>query len=143
MKFGNIKATLVRCADLSRTALTQLTSWSRGRSYNPSVVQVATAINSNGKTVCHCTIEPCYVLASAPNPLATELERYLAGEVIENALLSQAQLKGISRMLIVLPDDFPSEPNERLVRVLELKVPQIEAMQGVDCVAQSPAAYLN
>ena len=146
MKFGNIKATLVRYADLSRSALIQITSWSRGRglNHNPSAVQVATAVNSNGETVCHCTIEPCYMLASAPNPLATKQERYLAGEVIEDALVSQAQLKGVSRMLIVLPDGFPSDPEERWIRIVEREVPQIAALQGVGCLVQSATvSYLN
>jgi hypothetical protein len=140
----NFRAALLRYAELSRSALTQLMSWGRGRglNHNPST-QVATATNANGEVVCHCTIEPCYMVASAPNPLASEQDRYLAGEVIEDALVSHAQLKGMSRMLIVVPDGFPSEPEERWIRIVERKVPQIAVMHGVGCFAPSPAAYIN
>jgi hypothetical protein len=77
------------------------------------------------------------------NPAATTIETGVAGDHTDAALAQMAQSEGVTRFLIVVPPNYPSTPNAKWVRIIERKVPQIAAMQSVDCAAQSATAYIN
>jgi hypothetical protein len=149
------RAKLMRYCDLSWSALTEIKSWlkrSRGLrdgftvvSFNNPKLQVISATNEDGQTMVHCLIEPCYMFSaylSHPD-LKDKPEETDAGNAIDAALYHQAQMDGVTRLLMVLPDSHRSEPNERWVRIVEKKVPQIATTQGVGCIAPSPAVFVN
>jgi hypothetical protein len=101
--------------------------------------KVATATNQHGEVVATSSIENCYLVV--PKTAATSMKDcYDAGVALEEALLTHAQLKGVTRLLIVLPDGFPPDPQERLIRVVERKVPQLGYSP---VVPQATTQYLN
>ena len=154
MSFNTIKATLLKYHDLSWNTLTEIKKWfgqsSRSRDgftmdsfVNNRKLQVATATNSVGQNIAHCLIEPCYMFSAyVLNPEATEIEQRRAGDVIDGALAHLAQKEGVQKLLLLLPDSYPSQPEEKWVRIVERQVPQIAAIQGMGCNTHSPA-FIN
>ena len=151
----NLKATLLRYCDLSWKSLTEIKSWFKRsgardgfnvESFNNPKLQVISATNEDGQTVAHCLVESCYLFSAyLTNPeFKGEPEQQQAGNVIDGALAHLAQREGITKLLIVLPDSFPSQPEERWVRTVERKVPQIAAIQAMGSFTQLPATrFLN
>jgi hypothetical protein len=64
-----------------------------------------------------------------------------AGNALDTALSHQAQMDGVTKLLMVLPHSHPSVPDERWVRIIEKKVPQIAAIQAMGSYTQSPATH--
>ncbi|HEX3642350.1 MAG TPA: hypothetical protein VHV10_13750 [Ktedonobacteraceae bacterium] len=147
-----MKTSIFKFADLSWESLTKIKKWFRqdivrdgfslqSFNNNPSL-KVVEVTNSVGQTIAFCPIEPCFVVNQIVNPQATTIEACVAGDNADRALARLAQQEGITRFLIICPPDYPSQPDERWVRIIERKVSQVAAMQSVDC-AQSTTAYIN
>lgn len=149
------RAKLMRYCDLSWSALTEIKSWlkrSRGlrdgftvESFSNPKLQVISATNEDGQTMAHCLIEPAYLFSAylVHPDLKDIAEQTDVGNAVDAALSHQAQKDGVTRLLMVLPDSHRSEPDERWVRVIEKKVPQIAAIQAMGSYTQSPATYFN
>ena len=149
---SNMKTTIFKFADLSWSALANIKSWFRqdiaragftleNFSNNPSmkVVQVE---NSVGQTIALCPIEPCFLVSQLINPEATIVETGVAGDYADRALARYAQQEGMTRFLIVCPPDYPSQADEKWVRIIERKVP-LAAIHSVGCATKSTAAHIN
>ena len=148
------RAKLMRYCDLSWKSLTEIKLWwkrSRGlrdgfdvESFNNPKLQVISATNEDGQTMVHCLIEPCYMFSaylSHPD-FKGKPEQTDAGNAMDAALSHQAQMDGVTKLLMVLPHSHPSVPDERWVRIIEKKVPQIAAIQAMGCPTQ-PFAFIN
>ena len=150
---SNMKTSIFKLSDLSWDSLTKIKKWFRqdivrsgftlqSFNNNPSL-KVVEVQNSVGQTIVFCPIEPCFVVNQIVNPKATTIEACAAGDKADHALALLAQREGITRFLIICPTDYPTQPDERWVRIIERKVPQLAAMQSVDCASQSTTAYIN
>ncbi len=53
------------------------------------------------------------------NPNVTAAEIRKAGDAIDQELETQGQMAGVSKLLIVLPERHPREPDEKWLRVIE------------------------
>jgi hypothetical protein len=150
---NNMNTRIFKMADLSWDAMVKIKRWFRpdvvretltldSLSNNPSL-KVAEVTNSVGQTVSFCVIEPTFVVSPIVNPKATVIETGKAGDFADRALTSMAQHEGMTRFLIVCPPDYPSQPDERWVRIIERKVPNISAMQCADRTPQPHTALSN
>lgn len=139
---NNIKASLLRYCDMSWSALTELKRLLQQSAVvgsvfdveslsNPSL-RIAQATNAVGQVICFCPIEQAVVINPlAFNPKATEIEMYAAGAAIEAELAHQAALSGVSKLLMVVPDNMPSMPGERFIRIVERKIVPAVITQGI------------
>ena len=90
---------------------------------NPHL-EVATATNSDGQSVTHVAVEPCYLLSAYfPNPDSNPIEQQDAGYAIDGALARKASAQGVSKLLIVVPESYPQGPDDHWVRIIEREVP--------------------
>lgn len=148
-----MNARIFKICDLSWDALAKIKRWFRpdvvretltleNLSNNPSL-KVAEVKNSVGQTVSFYVIEPTFVVSPIASPDATVIETGITGDCADRAVASIAQHEGMARFLICVPPEYPSQPGERWIRVIERKVPQIAVMQSVDCAAQSTTVSIN
>lgn len=135
-----MKATLLKYCEMTREALTQLKSWLQRfpngfdvENFHNPTLKIAQSTNAVGQVVCYCAVEPAYVITSlATNPQATEIEVRTAGDYIEGSIAREAQLTGATKLLLVVPDTLPSQPDEKWIRIVERKIiPRTLAMQGI------------
>jgi len=109
---------------------------------NPSLV-IATATNEQGQTIAHAAVEPCYMVNSFLNPeLLDEKLQSLAGDQIDAALSHRAAQNGISKLLLVVPDFVPHQPDERSVRVIEREV-SLPVTSHLRCYTSNRVPYIN
>ncbi|HWO32396.1 MAG TPA: hypothetical protein VNO32_26675, partial [Candidatus Acidoferrum sp.] len=100
-----------------------------------------------GEVICYTPIETVFMVSAyAVSPTATAAEAQRAGDVIDAAVAHQAQLAGVSKMLLVVPATHPDLPEGewKQVRVFERKIPQSVAIQRIGCYNPIPVVkYLN
>ncbi|HEY6767998.1 MAG TPA: hypothetical protein VI386_24855 [Candidatus Sulfotelmatobacter sp.] len=158
MSLTNIKASLLRYSDMSLSALTQLKAWMKRsasfsnfdvESFAATSLRVASATSATGETLCYCPIETVFMVSAyAVNPNATPTEARTAGDAIDAQVARQAQLAGVSKLLIVVPADNPClQENEwsdfKEVRVFERKIPNtVNTPVGCSTPSQE-TQYLN
>jgi len=146
---SNIKTHIFKLCEMSRDTLTLLKLWAKRNpagsldveTFSNPALRVAQATNANGEVVCFTSVETAYVIGSlAHNPFATPAEMYSAGASIETEIAHLAQLSGATEILMVIPQNLPSMPDEEFIRVVRRKiVPQTVAMQGVGYSNSNPA----
>jgi len=145
-------ARIVKYADLSWKDLTNIKRWFQREatregftldSLNPSM-KIAKATNSVGQTIAFCPIENCFVIgAFIQDPLATSVELGKAGDCIDAEVTRLAQREGVTKCFIALPDNVPTQPGERSIRVIERQITRPITTGGVISNAQSTCAQLN
>lgn len=127
----NLRAAVMRFCDLSWESLVELKQWIQRnpitfdveRFNNNPGLRIASATNEAGQTVCYCTLEKAFVIGSlAHNPQATEIEMRSAGAHIEAAIAHEAAQSGATSLLLVVPENMPSIPDERFIRVVERRI---------------------
>ena len=133
-------ARIFKLSELSWRDLCDVKKWFRRdttregftlESLEPSL-KIAKATNSVGQTLAFCPIEPTYLVgAFVQNPEATSVEIGKAGDFIDGEIARLAQREGVTKYLIVLPTDVPSQRGERWIRVIERSVPQPIVSGGV------------
>lgn len=149
----NIKANILRYCDMSLSSLTDLKKWMKqnvllmefdvAKLSNPSL-RIAQATNAAGQTVCFCTLETAVVIGQlAYNPRATDIEMRSAGASIEEVIAHDAAQSGATSLLMVIPDNMPSIPNEKFIRVLERRIAPTITKQGFDPQATQAARFIN
>ena len=127
--FNNFKATVRKWAGLPFEDLWNVLSWlSRSKSTfetdNPNVL-VGKACNERGEPVVYLTAEPIFLVGGyAIFPGTDPSEAGQAADAIDSALVHEAEKAGVQRVLVVLPDYAPTHPQERLLRVIERRLPQ-------------------
>jgi hypothetical protein len=150
---SNMKTSIFTLADLSWDTLAKIKRWFRPditrhgfalQSFdNNASLKVVEVHNSVGQTVALCPIEPCFLVNMILNPEATRIEIGVAGNNVDRGLELIAQQEGMTRFLIVCPPDYPSQPDEKWVRVVERQVPQVAAMQCTNHPSQPHTALSN
>lgn len=148
---STIKTRIYKYADLSREVLTQLKAWLKRTPSsfvvenltNPStrIVQVT---NAAGQVLCFCPVEQAVIL-NPPlfNPKATGVEQFSAGATIEEALAHEAELSGASKLLMVIPSNYPNFPGERWIRVVERRITPLVATHMSSQTTTPPSNFLN
>jgi len=148
-------ARILKLCEMSWPALTNLKAWSKRSAsfsafgfdnFSSPTLRIAQATNEQGEALVFCPIEQVFMVRSfAVNPKATEAEARRAGDIIDQEIAHQAQRAGITKLLLVVPHNYPNLPDEKfeLVKIFVRKVQPAIAMQGVGCHAQSPTQYLN
>src|SRR5689334_2038728 len=119
---------ITRWSEMASRDVCNLLSWlSHSKSafefQNPNVL-VAKATNECGDVVAYTAAEPVYVVSGfAVSPSATPEQAALAGDVMDAALVCEIQQSGCSRVLLVLPENTPCQPDEKSIRIIERKIP--------------------
>jgi hypothetical protein len=80
---------------------------------------------------------------SAVNPTATPSEAQSAGDAIDRELELHAQRNGISKVLVVLPENMPTMPNEKRIRIVERKTAPAVNTHGIGCFTPSQATQYS
>ena len=126
----SMKTSLLKFCEMSWDALTQFKTFIKStpvkcdlEAFSDPTLQIAQATNEIGQMICCCPVEQAYVMSVfAFNPNATDIEITDASCSIEAAIIRQAELAGVSRLLMVLPKNAPSMQGERSVRILERRI---------------------
>lgn len=146
---NKIKATLLRFKDLSWRDMCQLKSWSKRpfdvENLTSPSTRIAQATNGRGETVCYANVEAVMVVSGyAVNFLATPEDAQIAGDSIDKEIARAAQLAGISKVLILVPEDCPTDGEFKTIRVYERAVPQNTSLDfGYPSQAQATHQLLN
>jgi len=147
-------ARILKYCEMSLPALTALKAFMKRSasfngfdvdSFNPSL-RIAQVTDVQGNPLVFCPIEQVYMVRSfAVSPKATEAEARRAGDIIDQEIAHQAQRAGITKLLLVVPNNYPNLPDEKFeqVKIFVRKVAPAIAMQGVGYHAQSPTQYVN
>jgi hypothetical protein len=145
MSLNNFKATVRKWANIPWTEFRDLFTWpsrSNLQADNPNLL-IATAKDATGKTVCFATAESIFLIDGyvfSPETAPSELEQ--AGDSIISAFEREAQKAGVGRIFTVVPNNVPSKPGDKWIRISERKVPQaITTQQRVSCALRSPAGF--
>lgn len=148
----SFKTSIFKVCDLSWSALASIKSWFRQdivrdgfnlESFDNPSLKVVEVKNPTGQTVAICPVETCFLVNQIINPKANPIEAQQAGNCVDAQLAWMAQKDGATRFLIVVPNNIPTQPDEKWIRIIERKVPKIATMQSVDCAAQLTSAYIN
>lgn len=153
---SNIKATIRRYFELSWSDLTNFKSWlQRSAAFNsfdpeslasPSL-RIAVATNGQNQPIAYCPVEQILMVSAyAVNPNATAIEAQRGGDCLDAEIARHAQMHGISKLLIVVPENYDGLPKSELktMRFYERTVPQTVSAYGVDCLTPSHATqYQN
>ena len=144
--FSNIKAKLRKLADITAGDFLNLLQWGDSE-VDPNPNTIVCSASVNGEPVVYMTAEPVFVLGQyAFRPKTTESQIGEAGDAIDAALVHEMKTRGIGKALIVLPPGVPLQPDERILRVVERRIPaqQYEQSFVPDLkVAESPSVWLN
>lgn len=127
-----IKASLLRCCEMSWQSLTKLKAlmrWNRidADSLNSQSLRIAQANDEQGEPMVFCRVaNVLFVDNYLLSPQTDRNQMQLCGDLIDSTIAQAAQLQGIRKVLIALPDNMPGLPDEEftLVRVYTRKVPQ-------------------
>ena len=136
--FNKFRATLLRYHEMSLPMLTQLKSWMKGAQslnivnvdYNAPSLRVAVAVTPTGEGVSYTVIEKMMLCSAfAINPKASVSEAQLAGDAIDKEMEAQAQLEGIGKVFLMVPEGNPLQEDAntteiRNVRVFIRRIPQ-------------------
>jgi len=145
-KHMTFKATLQKLTELPWNKFKELFTWpSKGliQADNPAL-KVARVTKEDGEVVLYATCERVLLVDSyVCNPHCVESEASQASVVLDTTIKSEAEQTGIARILIVLPDETPSVPDEKFIRVVERKVPQRITTQQTFESMDSPSAFIN
>jgi len=134
-------------AELSHVDFLNLLQWgdSTVDTTNPNLL-VASATDENG-AVAYTTIEPTWILSGyAFRPKLTDEAAVIAASSMDSTIVRQAKAQGVGRVLIVLPPNVPSQPDEQILRVVERKIPtqQYEQALVTDLrFTESSSAWIN
>jgi hypothetical protein len=155
---STLKVKLLKFVDLGWQSLAQFRVWlSLGKASSgfeftadnltsPST-RVATVTNANGETLAYCPVERILWLREyAVNPTIDPSEAQAAGDLIDYELEKLARDAGISKMLLVVPKDYPTEPGDEFeqVKIFVRKVAPSVTAPGIDCFTPSQATqYLH
>jgi hypothetical protein len=145
--FRNLTAKLRKIVDVTSEDFMNLLRWeSAGIDVTNPNLLVASATDENG-AVAYTTIEPTWILSGyAFRPKLTDEVVGHAGDSMDNTIVREARAKGVGRVLIVLPPNVPTQPDEQTLRVVERKitVQQYEQVLLPDLrVTDSPSAWIN
>jgi hypothetical protein len=110
----------------------------------PSNVHTATAKDATGKPIIMCPVENILVINGfAVDPKATPSEVDQAGDAITAEATKTARLEGVSKIWIVVSDEYKGS-DARYIRVVEEKLPQDLPTQRIGCYSPiPPVTYLN
>lgn len=143
MNVSTIRAVLGSFYDLS--AVIEFQSWLciRGLynqfNFNSQNQKLARAVNDQEEVICYVSYTPIddvfLITDFAANPKATREDAQIAGDAIDRLLEKQAQMAGVSRLLMIIPGKHECE---------ELRVYRpVTFLQGIGCFTPSQAHYLN
>jgi hypothetical protein len=152
---NNIKATLLRMSELSWESLTKLKAWMKmsasfnsfdGENFNSPSLKIAQASDANGTPVVFCPVETCFLVSAyAVSPNVTPLEAQHAGDVIDAEIARHAQRNGISKMLIVVPKDYPAlqDGEWKEFRVYERRIATAFNTHAINTTPQGLSQVVN
>ena len=111
---------------------------------NPTL-RIVQVTNAAGQVICYCPIQQAVILnPPVRNPQATSIEMFAAGSIIEGEIVkSQGKRNsaGASKLLMILPENTPSFPGEKWVRVVgKLKGPSPRQSLHMELVARPQQA---
>jgi hypothetical protein len=111
---------------------------------HPSNVHTATATDATGKPIVICPVENILVINGVSiNPSATAKEAEQAGDAITDEATKSARLEGVSKIWIVVSDEYKGS-DARYIRVVEETIPQDLKTQRIGCYSPiPPVSYLN
>lgn len=142
--FSNVRAHLSKYCDLSWKELTLLKAWMKlSKSFNsfspesfssPSL-RIAIATNEQRQPIAFCPVETILMVSAyAVSPTVSPTEAQLFGEAVDGEISLRAQQQGISKILIVVPENQTELPGEyKTMRVYERIVPPTFNMHGLGC----------
>jgi len=109
-----------------------------------SNVRVAQAVDSTGEPVAIVPIENVLVINGfSVNPKASPHEAQQAGDAITAEAAKSARLEGVSKIWIVVSDQYDG-PNVHTIRVVQEEVPQGLANHRIGFYSPvPPVTYLN
>ena len=145
--FKKFTAKLCKLADVAVEDFWNLLKW--GDSHidvtNPNTIVCSASVDD--EPVAYLTAEPVVVLGQyAFRPQLSDGDAGLAGDAIYSTIEREAKVRGVTKVLITLPDEVPPQPDEKHLRVIELKLPtqQYEQASVPDLrVTDSQSAWLN
>lgn len=109
---------------------------------NPNM-QIATVTDQRNEIVGAVPFEKAFIVSAAYVTQATNPSEELpAGNAIAGAIEQAAQSQDVGKILFILPESYPKFPGEKMIRIVEHKIPQrAEPMMG--CHTPSATTYLN
>lgn len=153
---NNLKARILKYCEMGWKELALLKRWMKHsttfNTFDPEAfsspsLRVAVGTNEQGDPIVFCPIESVLMVSAyAVSPSLSPAEAQRAGDVLDAAIAREAQRAGVSKLLLVLPKDYPVLPDSewREVRVYERQIAQPLAMSGVDCSSTSAVnKFLN
>lgn len=123
---SNFKAIVRRLAGLPVQDVTNLLTWSDGKDveFGNGNLLVASAAK-NGQTVGYLIAEPILIVGSIiVNPQITQPDAWQLGDTADASFETEARKLGADRFMMVLPAEYPTQPDEQILRVVYRKVPQ-------------------
>jgi hypothetical protein len=135
---NNIKATLIPYSEAPHQTMLPLQNWLSGFEFKSLNTHVAIASNEKGVivvSVCYIKIDSYFLITAMEiNPKETAEEREEAGNGIDMLLEQQAQLAGVTTLLMVKPGSDEAEE----VRTYTPRVTHSATLQ-----APTRVAYIN
>jgi flagellar biosynthesis component FlhA len=151
-KMINIRATISKYHELSWKTLTKLKSWMRCSAPSFDVENLASpstriaVATDDGEIVAITPIETVYMISGyTVAPTATPEQKQQAGDLIEYQCRCLAQQAGVTRILMVLSENVPLQPDEKWLRVIYRQVPQSVITGGAmrEQCTPSQVTYVN
>lgn len=144
--FNSIRAKLRKLADVTLEDLGNLLGWASGIDLTNRNLLIASATDEKG-TAAYLAVEPTWILNGyAFRPQLSDARAGDAGDSIYSTVEREAKAHGVGKVLIVLPNEVPAQPDEKCLRVIELKLPtqQIREVVLPDVRAnETPSAWIN
>ena len=120
------KATIRKLSAMSGIDMFSLIFWESSGidTINPNLL-VATATDENSIPAAYCTIDPTWIVNGYVfRPGLSDEDAGHAGDAIYSSIEREAKVRGVGKVLLVLPNELPTQPDEKFLRVIELKLPQ-------------------
>jgi hypothetical protein len=155
--FSNIKAKLIRWRDLSPKDFVNLFAWpKRSACFNPfapenyasSTLRVAKAVDDQGTVHAYVPCDQVLMVSSyVMRPGVPEHQSQIVGDVISARIEEEAQRLGITKMILIFPEDHPATFGGawRTVRILEQtidKAPSAKELGRYEAV-QATTKFVN
>jgi hypothetical protein len=155
---STLKVKLLKFVDLGWQSLAQFRVWlSLGKASSgfeftadnltSTSMRVATVTNAKGETLVYCPVERILWLRGyAVNPTIDPSQAQAAGDLIDYELEKLAREAGISKLLLVVPKDYPTEPGDEFeqVKIYVRKIAPALTTQDWGCSNQTSATqYQN
>ena len=123
--FNKFKATLKRWAGITTEDFLNLLNWGDSTIDVSNRTLLVASANDEKGAAAYTTIEPTWILKGFTfRPRLTDADAGKAGDSIYSTLARCAPAHGVGKILIVLPSEVPTQPDEKYLRVIELKLPQ-------------------